>query len=48
MAAVRDSGFEQVDQSSPSIFSWFGTIWLFPVPHHEKKMAGKQYRTDVD
>ena len=21
---------------SPSIFSWFGTIWLFSVPQHEK------------
>ena len=23
---------------SPSIFSWFGTIWLFSVPQHEKPL----------
>ena len=24
---------------SPSIFSWFGTIWLFSVPQHEKRRS---------
>ena len=41
MAAVRDCGFELVDH--PPYFSWFGTIWLFSVPQHEKNhSAGKQ------
>ena len=34
---------------SPSIFSWFGPVWLFSVPQHvnkQKNLAGKQYRTD--
>ena len=32
---------------SPSVFSWFSTIWIFSVPWHEKtNLAGKQYRTD--
>ena len=31
----------------PSIFSWFGTTWLFSVPNMKQKhLAGKQYRTD--
>ena len=29
---------------SPSIFSWFGIIWLLSVPQHEKHLAGKQYQ----
>ena len=44
MAAVHESGEYGW---RISIFSWFGTIWPFSVPQHEKKnLAGKQYRTD--
>ena len=32
-----DCGFELVDH--PSIFSWFGTIWLFSVTQHEKTLG---------
>ena len=31
---------------SPSIFSWFGTIWLFSVPQHEKKTLGWEAGSD--
>ena len=36
MTAVHDCGFELVDHS---IFSRFGTIWLFSVPQYQKSLG---------